>query len=161
MAAAATTTRRSSTSCGSILNFRANNSVDQQQHCHHQSRDDDVVRSHSHNHHQSIAAVNNSGGGGGGSCTGKVDGVAMWIINGVATAFFASLHRCSCIRIATVDDGDDLNDEDDLPLIFNDANFNNNQRDGMSGFGRRRRRRKATIIFQDNKDQKNKSAAQD
>lgn len=160
MAAAATTTRRSSTSCGSILNFRANNSVDQQQH-HHQSRDDDVVRSHSHNHHQSIAAVNNSGGGGGGgSCTGKVDGVAMWIINGVATAFFASLHRCSCIRIATVDDGDDLNDEDDLPLIFNDANFNNNQRDGMSGFGRRRRR-KATIIFQDNKDQKNKSAAQD
>lgn len=158
--AAATTTRRSSTSCGSILNFRANNSVDEQQH-HHQSRDDDVVRSHSHNHHQSIAAVNNSGGGGGGggSCTGKVDGVAMWIINGVATAFFASLHRCSCIRIATVDDGDDLNDEDDLPLIFNDANFNNNQRDGMSGFGRRRR--KATIIFQDNKDQKNKSAAQD
>lgn len=158
--AAATTTRRGSASCGSILNFRANNSVDQQQH-HHQSRDDDVVRSHSHRHHQSIAAVNNSGGGGGGgSCTGKVDSVAMWIINGVASAFFASLHRCSCIRIATVDDGDDLNDEDDVPLIYNDANFNNNQRDGMSGFGQRRRR-KATIIFQDNKDQKNKSDAQD
>ncbi|PON65549.1 hypothetical protein PanWU01x14_115610 [Parasponia andersonii] len=51
---------------------------------------------------------------------GKVDGVAMWLINSVTTAFFASLERCSCIRIATVDDGDDAND---LPLIFNDGNL--------------------------------------
>ncbi|KAK9270587.1 hypothetical protein L1049_026168 [Liquidambar formosana] len=51
---------------------------------------------------------------------GKLDGVAMWVINGVATAFFASLERCSCIRIATEDDTDDAND---LPLIYNDGNY--------------------------------------
>ncbi|KAJ0024465.1 hypothetical protein Pint_08618 [Pistacia integerrima] len=49
---------------------------------------------------------------------GKLDGVAMWFINGVATAFFASLERCSCIRIATEDDGED----NDVPLIHNDGN---------------------------------------
>nr|GFB11068.1 hypothetical protein [Tanacetum cinerariifolium] len=46
----------------------------------------------------------------------------MWLMNGVANAFFASLQRCSCIRIATVDDHEDLND---LPLIFNDGNLRN------------------------------------
>nr|KYP46216.1 hypothetical protein KK1_032209 [Cajanus cajan] len=45
----------------------------------------------------------------------------MWFINGVTTAFFASLEHC-CIRIATQEDGDD-NDNDDLPLIFNDGNL--------------------------------------
>ncbi|KAK7310759.1 hypothetical protein RJT34_08471 [Clitoria ternatea] len=50
---------------------------------------------------------------------GKHDGVAMWFINGVTTAFFASLEHC-CIRIATQEDGEDAND--DLPLIFNDGN---------------------------------------
>ncbi|KAG5251172.1 PROTEIN putative-RELATED [Salix viminalis] len=50
---------------------------------------------------------------------GKLDGVAMWFINGVASAFFASLERCSCIRIATEDDGDGAND---APLILNDGN---------------------------------------
>nr|GMD80778.1 hypothetical protein TorRG33x02_000250 [Ipomoea batatas]GME00278.1 hypothetical protein TorRG33x02_000250 [Ipomoea batatas]GME09313.1 hypothetical protein TorRG33x02_000250 [Ipomoea batatas] len=57
------------------------------------------------------------------SSCGKVDGgVAMWLLNGVTTAFFASLERCSCIRIATHEDdaGDDAND---LPLIQNDGNF--------------------------------------
>lgn len=53
-------------------------------------------------------------------CTTKLDGVAMWLVNGVATAFFASLERCSCVRIATVEDADDSND---LPLIFNDGNL--------------------------------------
>lgn len=53
----------------------------------------------------------------------------MWLVNGVASAFFASLDRCSCIRIATEDDGDDAND---LPLIFNDGNH--------AGSGSRRRR---------------------
>ncbi|KAL6952923.1 hypothetical protein U1Q18_042934 [Sarracenia purpurea var. burkii] len=52
---------------------------------------------------------------------GKLDGLAMWLINGVATAFFASLERCSCIRIATADDGEDAND--DLPLVLNDGNY--------------------------------------
>ncbi|KAE8057027.1 hypothetical protein FH972_013749 [Carpinus fangiana] len=51
---------------------------------------------------------------------GKIDGVAMWLINGVTTAFFASLERCSCIRIATEDDRDEAND---LPLILNDGNL--------------------------------------
>ncbi|GKD17345.1 hypothetical protein Tco_1206503 [Tanacetum coccineum] len=56
----------------------------------------------------------------------KLDGVAMWLMNGVANAFFASLQRCSCIRIATVDDHEDLND---LPLIFNDGNLRNDHGD--------------------------------
>ncbi|GAV56627.1 hypothetical protein CFOL_v3_00169 [Cephalotus follicularis] len=50
---------------------------------------------------------------------GKLDGVAMWFINGVATAFFASLERCSCIRIATEDDGEEANE---VPLILSDGN---------------------------------------
>ncbi|KAL2317859.1 hypothetical protein Fmac_031735 [Flemingia macrophylla] len=49
---------------------------------------------------------------------GKPNGVAMWFINGVTAAFFASLEHC-CIRIATKEDGDDDNNNDDLPLIFN------------------------------------------
>lgn len=67
---------------------------------------------------------------------GRADhGVAMWIINGVANAFFASLERCSCIRIATVEDHDG-DDSNDLPLIFNDGN--GAVRDGSSS-GRRTR----------------------
>ncbi|KAI6687968.1 uncharacterized protein LOC130139704 [Syzygium oleosum] len=65
---------------------------------------------------------------------GRVDGVAMWLFNGVASAFFTSLERCSCIRIATVEDTDDGND---LPLIHNDGNL---RRDGGSTSSRRRRR---------------------
>ncbi|KAI8548562.1 hypothetical protein RHMOL_Rhmol07G0282000 [Rhododendron molle] len=64
---------------------------------------------------------------------GKLDGMAMWLANGVASAFFASLERCSCIRIATEDDGDDAND---LPLIFNVDG--NHRHDGGSGSRRRR-----------------------
>nr|DAD48225.1 TPA_asm: hypothetical protein HUJ06_018162 [Nelumbo nucifera] len=52
---------------------------------------------------------------------GKLDGVATWLINSVATAFFASLERCSCINIATEDDKYD--DANDLPLIYNDGNL--------------------------------------
>ncbi|KAH7523754.1 hypothetical protein FEM48_Zijuj06G0045600 [Ziziphus jujuba var. spinosa] len=63
---------------------------------------------------------------------GKLDGVAMWLINSVTTAFFASLERCSCIRIATVDDVDDAND---LPLIYNDGNL---RHDGGTSSSRRR-----------------------
>ncbi|CAL1361357.1 unnamed protein product [Linum trigynum] len=61
-------------------------------------------------HHHSHAA----------SCS-KLDGVAMWLVNGVAAAFFASLDSCSCIRIATVDD--DAEDANDAPLILNDASI--------------------------------------
>ncbi|KAG6591437.1 hypothetical protein SDJN03_13783, partial [Cucurbita argyrosperma subsp. sororia] len=63
---------------------------------------------------------------------GKLDGVATWLINGFVTAFFGSLERCSCIRIATAeDDGDEAND---APLIPNDGNL---QQDGTAA-GRRR-----------------------
>ncbi|KAG6699078.1 hypothetical protein I3842_08G052400 [Carya illinoinensis] len=66
---------------------------------------------------------------------GKLDGVAMWFINGVSTAFFASLERCSCIHIATVDDSDEAND---LPLIFNDGNLRHVGGSVMSTGSRRR-----------------------
>ncbi|KAK9163632.1 hypothetical protein Syun_004534 [Stephania yunnanensis] len=65
------------------------------------------------------------------SCA-KLDSVAMWFINGVATVFFASLERCSCMHIATEDDGDEAND---MPLISNDGNFG---RDGGTVGSRRR-----------------------
>ncbi|KAE9458490.1 hypothetical protein C3L33_09607, partial [Rhododendron williamsianum] len=76
--------------------------------------------------------VQSSRGHGSPGC-GKLDGMAMWLANGVARAFFASLERCSCIRIATEDDGDDAND---LPLIFNVDG--NHRHDGGSGSRRRR-----------------------
>ncbi|KAK8624256.1 hypothetical protein V6N13_065607 [Hibiscus sabdariffa] len=95
---AATTSTTSS--CSGFFNLRSNNDEPR------------VVRSSSSSHGSSSAA---------GGC-GKLDGVAMWFINGVATAFFASLQRCSCIRIATVeeDDGDEAND---VPLIHSDGNY--------------------------------------
>ncbi|KAL0392142.1 UNVERIFIED_CONTAM: hypothetical protein Sradi_2437000 [Sesamum radiatum] len=67
------------------------------------------------------------------SCA-KLDGLAMWFINGLTGAFFASLEQCSCIRISTheVEFGDEAND---LPLIFNDGN----SRGGRGGNVRRRR----------------------
>ncbi|KAF4351738.1 hypothetical protein CsatB_007394 [Cannabis sativa] len=84
-----------STSCTSFLNLRSSSTNQQQP---------NKVRTRSSSS----------------SSHGKLDGVAMWLFNSVTTAFFASLERCSCIRIATVDDGDDAND---LPLIFNDGNL--------------------------------------
>ncbi|CAK9137673.1 unnamed protein product [Ilex paraguariensis] len=77
-----------------------------------------------------VPSVRSSSNHGSPGC-GKLDGVAMWLVNGVASAFFASLDRCSCIRIATVEDGDEGND---LPLIFNDGNIHY---DGGSGSRRR------------------------
>ncbi|KAL3812310.1 hypothetical protein ACJIZ3_013578 [Penstemon smallii] len=71
------------------------------------------------------------------SCA-KLDGVAMWLINGLTGAFFASLERCSCIRISTYED--DIGDEDkNLPLIFNDGNIRG---DDHNGNLRRRRKGK-------------------
>lgn len=49
------------------------------------------------------------------SCIKRIDGVAARLVNGVATAFFASLERCSCMYLDTKDDSD----HDDLPLIKN------------------------------------------
>uniref|UniRef100_A0A7C8Z157 Uncharacterized protein n=1 Tax=Opuntia streptacantha TaxID=393608 RepID=A0A7C8Z157_OPUST len=70
------------------------------------------------------------------SCGGKLDGVAAWLINGVASAFFASLERCSCIRVTTVEDGEDFNE---MPLILNDGSTRDHH-DGSSSGGIRRRR---------------------
>ncbi|GMI82717.1 hypothetical protein HRI_001941000 [Hibiscus trionum] len=67
---------------------------------------------------------------------GKLDGVAIWFINGLATAFFASLERCSCIRIATEDDGEEAND---VPLIHSDGNMKHDA-------GTRRRTRKGKKV---------------
>ncbi|KAI3958869.1 hypothetical protein MKX01_023545 [Papaver californicum] len=70
-----------------------------------------------------------------GSSSGKVDSMAMWFINGISTAFFASLEKCSCINVTTHDDGYDSNE--DLPLIPKDEdNFQHHNR----GNGIRRRR---------------------
>lgn len=38
----------------------------------------------------------------------KLDGLAAWLFHAVAEAFFASLQRCSCIHIDTIDDPDDI-----------------------------------------------------
>ncbi|KAI4389500.1 hypothetical protein MLD38_001721 [Melastoma candidum] len=77
------------------------------------------------------------GHGGSPAGCGRIDGVATWVINGVATAFFASLEHCSCIRIATVEGADDGND---LPLILNQGNYLSD-RDGGSVVTRDVRRR--------------------
>ncbi|CAL1395750.1 unnamed protein product [Linum trigynum] len=72
----------------------------------------------------------------------------MWLVNGVAAAFFASLDTCSCIRIATVDDAEDGND---APLILDDGNVNRSPY-AAGGSSRRRRttkgkKRQATMLY--------------
>ncbi|KAF3666164.1 hypothetical protein CQW23_07897 [Capsicum baccatum] len=48
----------------------------------------------------------------------KLDGLARWFGTSVASAFFASLERCSCVNLNT-DDEDDENEEEakDRPLM--------------------------------------------
>ncbi|KAL9681175.1 hypothetical protein QQ045_012956 [Rhodiola kirilowii] len=71
----------------------------------------------------------------------KTDGVAMWLINGVATAFFASLEHC-CIRIQTHEDIE-LDEENDMPLIFNDGNLTADDHLSKSSRATRRVRNKS------------------
>ncbi|CAL9138496.1 unnamed protein product [Musa acuminata var. zebrina] len=53
------------------------------------------------------------------STYGKLEGVAMWVGASVVSAFFASLERCSCINLSTTeDDGDDLEEAKDRPLML-------------------------------------------
>ncbi|KAF5201426.1 hypothetical protein FRX31_008987 [Thalictrum thalictroides] len=78
----------------------------------------------------SVDRVRSMGHGSSPGCR-KLDGVAMWLLSGVTTAFFASLEKCSCINIATHDDRDDAND---LPLISNDGN---SRRENGSGSRRK------------------------
>ncbi|KAL5074653.1 hypothetical protein RYX36_013637 [Vicia faba] len=109
MAASATT---SSTTCGSFFNFRSSNSSDRP----YRVRD-------------SSSQTSSPG------CGGKFDGVAMWFVNGVTMAFFASLNRCSCIRIATKEDVEDAND---LPLMFDDGNLRHDDVAAAATTSRRR-----------------------
>ncbi|XP_020984660.1 uncharacterized protein LOC107461247 [Arachis duranensis] len=109
-----------SSSCSGFFSLRSSNTADETR----------VVRDIS----SSSSSSSSSSGCGGG---GKLDGVAMWFINGVTMAFFASLNRCSCIRIAT-DEEDDGEDANDLPLMFNDGNI---RHDGVSAVGTASRRR--------------------
>ncbi|KAI3832188.1 hypothetical protein MKX03_012747 [Papaver bracteatum] len=75
----------------------------------------------------------------GSSSSGKVDSMAMWFINGISTAFFASLEKCSCINVTTHDDGYDSNE--DLPLIPKDDqdNFQHDNR-GTGGKSKKKKR---------------------
>ncbi|KAJ8753457.1 hypothetical protein K2173_019856 [Erythroxylum novogranatense] len=41
-----------------------------------------------------------------------------WVGTSVATAFFASLERCSCINLSTSDDAEDAEEAHDRPLMF-------------------------------------------
>ncbi|GAB2269582.1 hypothetical protein Dimus_004504 [Dionaea muscipula] len=59
---------------------------------------------------------------------GRADGMAMCLINGVATAFFGSLEKCYCIGVATVEDADD---NGELPLIRDGIDISYHQRAGI------------------------------
>ncbi|KAG8363242.1 hypothetical protein BUALT_Bualt19G0001800 [Buddleja alternifolia] len=49
----------------------------------------------------------------------KLDRVASWLGSSVASAFFASLERCSCINLSTADcDDDDEEEAKDRPLML-------------------------------------------
>ncbi len=50
----------------------------------------------------------------------KLNGVAAWFGTSVASAFFASLERCSCINLSTadMDDDDDREEAKDRPLML-------------------------------------------
>ncbi|KAL4586166.1 hypothetical protein LXL04_010798 [Taraxacum kok-saghyz] len=49
----------------------------------------------------------------------KIDRMANWLGSSVASAFFASLERCSCINLATShDDLDDDEEAKDRPLML-------------------------------------------
>ncbi|XP_068646409.1 uncharacterized protein [Aristolochia californica] len=47
----------------------------------------------------------------------KLDRVANWVGTSVASAFFASLERCSCINLSTTDP-DDEEEAKDRPLML-------------------------------------------
>lgn len=50
----------------------------------------------------------------------KLDGVAVWLLHGVAAVFFKTLERCSCIYVGTIDDNNPDGDADadaDVPFI--------------------------------------------
>ncbi|XP_020274725.1 uncharacterized protein LOC109849322 [Asparagus officinalis] len=48
----------------------------------------------------------------------KLDRMASWLGASIASAFFASLERCSCINLSTNDPDDDADEAKDRPLVF-------------------------------------------
>ncbi|OVA09221.1 hypothetical protein BVC80_659g59 [Macleaya cordata] len=50
----------------------------------------------------------------------KLEWMASWVGTSVASAFFASLERCSCINLSTTDVEDEEEEEEakDLPLML-------------------------------------------
>ncbi|KAK8565695.1 hypothetical protein V6N13_020772 [Hibiscus sabdariffa] len=48
----------------------------------------------------------------------KIDRVASWVGTSMATAFFTSLERCSCINLSTADFDDDDESYYDRPLVL-------------------------------------------
>ena len=49
----------------------------------------------------------------------KLDRMANWVGSSVASAFFASLERCSCINLSTTDNEDEDGEEaKDRPLML-------------------------------------------
>ncbi|KAK8711368.1 hypothetical protein V6N13_146652 [Hibiscus sabdariffa] len=48
----------------------------------------------------------------------KLDRMANWVGTSMASAFFASLERCSCINLSTTDFDDDGESHHDRPLLF-------------------------------------------
>ncbi|XVF73005.1 hypothetical protein PTKIN_Ptkin12aG0166500 [Pterospermum kingtungense] len=50
----------------------------------------------------------------------KLDRMATWVGANMASAFFASLERCSCINLSTTDfdDDDDVEEAKDRPLML-------------------------------------------
>ncbi|XP_054780113.1 uncharacterized protein LOC129287874 [Prosopis cineraria] len=47
----------------------------------------------------------------------KLDRAANWLGTSMASAFFASLERCSCINLSTIDNDDD-DDASERPLML-------------------------------------------
>lgn len=49
----------------------------------------------------------------------KLNDIANWVGTSVASAFFASLERCSCVNLNTADDDDEEDEEaKDRPLML-------------------------------------------
>ncbi|KAJ7965312.1 UDP-N-acetylmuramate--L-alanine ligase [Quillaja saponaria] len=48
----------------------------------------------------------------------KLNGMASWVGTSVASAFFASLERCSCVNLSTSDDQDEAHDS---PLMLSNS----------------------------------------
>ncbi|KAJ9188165.1 hypothetical protein P3X46_003554 [Hevea brasiliensis] len=56
----------------------------------------------------------------------KLDRVANWVGSNVASAFFASLERCSCINLNTTDLDDDDEEAKDRPLMLSKPTVHDN-----------------------------------